>query len=298
MIRLVRYFSSASVICAIGESVGAEIETQFIDGERCAISVETSQLIIGDFVEKHRWNIADTKGLLITSITSSTGDRISYELGRHNIEFSSSPMSQDKIISHVRGQLEILYAIAEKYGAKPFFAPILDSKENLLVIPDKRDATWLALDGKDALNLLARTSAVQFTIDIPPENAIYCLNLLGTSINVFLSDYPQEALWREYIRKSNAGYEPSRYGGPIFFDNLNHYCRELVRHKMVSPDGRLVRFSEQKNPDVSLFLRSIWWYFRLRRYGEKMCIEVRPLARRTDDMLEEQLQSVMAILES
>lgn len=295
MEKLVKYFTENAVSCALGESIGIEVETQFFDSDGEPISVETSQSIIRELVSKHDWVVAKTKGQLITEIESPDGDRILYELGRHNIELSTAPLPQDQLIGRARNQLGLLYAVAARFGSTPSFEPVFETNENLLVIPDERDAIWLKLDGRDALNLLARCSAVQFTIDVAPEKAIQCLNKLGASINRFLHDYPQDLLWRRYIAESKAGYDPLRYGGPLMFRDLKDYCLQLMKQKVVV-GPKLAPFNEVQNLDISLFLRSVWWYFRLKRYGIKLCIEVRPLARRNDEALEAQLQLVMGIL--
>lgn len=33
---------------------------------------------------------------------------------------------------------------------------------------------------------------------------------------------------------------------------------------------------------TELFLRSVWWHYRLRRYGNTLAVECRPFARRED----------------
>ncbi|MFA7310211.1 MAG: hypothetical protein WC050_04895, partial [Candidatus Paceibacterota bacterium] len=157
---------------------------------------------------------------------------------------------------------------------------------------------WLALDGKKALVPLARISAVQFTVDVTLDDAMPKLNRLLAECDRFLSDYPQDAVWREYIRSSSAGYRSDRYGGPREFTSLGHYCDELARHAAVRGTS-LVPFSEaaiESNAEITLFIRSVWWYFRLRRYGYNLCIEVRPLPRRRDEMLQSQLDMVLDIV--
>ena len=36
---------------------------------------------------------------------------------------------------------------------------------------------------------------------------------------------------------------------------------------------------------IDLFLRSVWWHYRLRRYGDTLALETRPFARRGDEAL-------------
>ena len=177
------------------------------------------------------------------------------------------------------------------------FAPIYAGNGNYLALPDDRDATWLELDGKAALSPLARISAVQFTLDIDLDSAIRVLNRFLGSRELLLATYPQDDIWREYVRSSAAGYREDRYGGPSQFGSLEHYCSELASHSVVHGPA-LVPFDQAliwSNEDISLFIRSIWWYFRLRRYGWNLCVEVRPLARRRDDELPIQLEQVCEI---
>jgi cytidylate kinase len=68
----------------------------------------------------------------------------------------------------------------------------------------------------------------------------------------------------------------------------------LAKHDVVV-DGKLVPFTEAKQ-DIDLFLRSIWWNFRLRRYNNRLCIEIRTLARRTDKDGQRDLDMVLSIL--
>ncbi|MBI5732783.1 hypothetical protein HY967_02360 [Candidatus Jorgensenbacteria bacterium] len=295
MKKLLRYFMAGAKSCEIGKSVGMEVETQFVTRNGAPIDLETSQRIIREFMMRFGWSVKSTKGDLITEAVSQEGDKLLYELGRHNLEFSSCVCTASSVVSHMRTLLDGLYRVASEFYAYPFFGPVLETDENLLVIPDERDAAWLTLDGKEPLNLLARTSSVQFTVSVKPRQAIDCINKLGESISRFLVDYPQEALWRRYILESKAGYNPLRYGGPMKFDSIEDYCEKLASHDVVQ-GSRLVPYSEVKDLNIPLFLRSVWWYFRLRRYGSDLCIEVRTLSRKNDELFNKQLQMVLDIL--
>lgn len=296
MTRLVEYFTRGVGSYALAETIGMEVETQFLDrASRGPMTREISQLILQEFARQYGWTVTDTRGRLVTEISSPAGDKMKYELGRHNMEVISVPLPPRFLVPHVRGVLTRLYAVVAPYGASPFFGPVVETDEDVLIIPDERDQIWVELDGREPLNLLARSSAVQFTIDVPVADAIRCLNSLGRSIDRFLADYPQERLWRRYIRESRAGYDLLRYGGPLAFDSLHDYCVKLSHHAVVS-GTRLVDFENAANFDIPLFLRSVWWYFRLKRYGEKLCIEVRPLARRGDEDLMHQLDFVMGMV--
>jgi len=110
-----------------------------------------------------------------------------------------------------------------------------------------------------------------------------------------LADFPQDAVWKRYIVDSSAKYLSNRYGGPLAFESLEDYCQALARHDVVQ-GTRLVPFQDVSNLEVSLYLRSIWWHFRLKRYGNALCIEVRPMARRADEQFQHQLDKVLAIV--
>ena len=191
---------------------------------------------------------------------------------------------RENVLENTEGILKTLYEAAAEVGGFPYFHPILNTDENLLVIPDQRDAIWLELDGREALELLARISAVQFTISVSLNSAIPCLNMLGEGVGKFLKNYPQEECWRRYIKESKANYHAMRYGGPLFFDGIEDYCEKLTKHDVVVGQ-KLVPYNQARDLDIPLYLRSIWWYFRLRRYHNELCIEVRPLGRWDDRMI-------------
>lgn len=305
--KLLHYFTDG-LNSSSNDSIGIEVETSFIEKyTRRPITRETSQLILASLC-KGNWRCATRRGDIISAITNESGDIISYDLGRQNIELSAAPSDMENVIPEAKKCLAELYAAAEQHGSVPFFGPVLPTDEDLLVIPDERDATWIRVDGRGPLNLLAKTSAVQFTIEVTPAKAIEILNRLGYFIYEFLgctaamnqgeypSLYPQEINWRRYISESAAGYDPLRYGGPLQFKDLEDYCIQLSRHQVVT-DNRLVPCTEESLRDISLFLRSIWWYFRLRRYGNRLCIEVRPNARGQDQEMEHRLALIRHLVE-
>lgn len=291
--QLMKYFGRAS---AFGDRIGSEIETFFVNDDGNAITIEQSQRIFQELVSR-RWKATAHKGNRVTEVRRD-GCKALYELGFPNIELAVAPCERREIVTRTRQRLEELYGAAERCGAFPMFAPIFVGNGNYLVLPDDRDETWQAVDGVKALKPLARISAVQFTIDVPFNKAIEMLNRLHIGRGSFLAKYPQDKVWRTYIRVSKAGYKQDRYGGPAEFNDLDHYCAELSRHEVVG-DTRLIPF-EIANLDsdekVSLFVRSVWWYFRLRRYGRQLCIEVRPIPRRRDELLRHQLAEVLDIM--
>lgn len=277
--------------------MGSEIETFFVDREGEAISIQQSQAMLRTLVSPMGWQLVTKKGELITEVRKGTS-RVLYELGYPNLELAVCVHERENIIGHGRSLLEELYDAAARCGAYPLFLPIFRSDGNYLAIPDERDATWLSLDGKDSLSPLARISAVQFTINVRAEQAIEKLNRLLAERPMFLENYPQDRVWRTYVESSPAGYRSDRYGGPDKFDSIEHYAYELSQHKVVS-GSKLVPFEEAElgsNESISLFVRSVWWHFRLRRYGPNLCIEVRPLPRLRDDCLDGQLEKVLSIM--
>ncbi len=260
---LVDYFTEGIASSTL-DSIGAEIETMFVDIDGNPIQVATSQKLLG-LLAKQGWRVVSRKGKLITTLEDRFGNKIFYELGRHNLELSTIATNLKEILRIVRTCLGQMYTAGEKVQAFPYFAPVLTGTEDLLVIPDERDATWLELDGRAALAPLARTASVQFTFAVDPVQAIRILNKFGQNISAFLADYPQDAIWRKYIRTSSAEYQPTRYGGPLVFSCLQEYCDQLMSHDVVQ-GTKLVPFAEVADLDIPLFLRSIWWHFRLKRY--------------------------------
>jgi len=293
MQRLSKYFTEG-IVSETLHSIGAEIETQFFDEIGFAISTETSQNMLKLLTEKG-WRITGKKGGLITSLADTEGNQINYELGRHNIEISTVPSTSDNITSVMRNCLDQLYWSAEKVGAEPYFAPVFIDDDDLLIIPDERDANWLQLDGRSALAPLAKISSVQFTFSVSTEDAVLMLNKLGENVDLFLNDYPQDGVWKRYIEQSKAGYLSERYGGPLMFESIDDYCLKLAKNKVVVGTS-LVPYSEVTELNIPLYLRSIWWYFRLKRYGNDLCIEVRPIPRRRDSQFDSQLKNVLEIV--
>jgi hypothetical protein len=191
-----------------------------------------------------------------------------------------------------------LYLASRVCCAYPLFKPIIDSTEDLLVIADERDVEWLQLDGRKHLAPLAKTASVQFTVETRgPEHAIFLLRKLASNSSQFLcrNPYDQEKIWRTYIRNSDAGYKESRYG-VVIPETIEQYVDMLAEHDVVM-DGRLVPFAQAEQENIDLFLRSIWWNFRLRRYNDRLCIEVRTLARRKDAQIFKDFKTLMSIIQ-
>lgn len=293
MQKLIDYFTDGIKSRTV-ETVGAEVETQFVNEYNEPISVQASQQMLSHLAESG-WSVMCRKGCLITTLVDKFGNKIFYELGRHNIEVATAISTQKNVVGIAQRCLNQVYEAGSVAGAHPYFSPILDGDEDLLVIPDKRDAVWLELDGRTALAPLARTSSVQFTVSVSLPEAVTILNKLGRQIEVFMNDFPQDGVWKKYIADSSAGYRSDRYGGPLAFESLDDYCMALVRHDVVR-GTRLAPFSSVPDVDIPLYLRSIWWHFRLKRYNNALCIEVRPMARRQDEQFPRQLEKVLDII--
>lgn len=287
--RFSAYFRNTRTPGSLPKRIGMEVETSFTniqDGK--PISADCSQRML----RKLPWKVVTTKGDMITVLETPDGSRVLYELGRQNLELSLAPYHAKQVVSKGVELLNQIYSVAESVGAEPHFSPILDTNEDLLIVPDERDANWVMLDGRPALNLLTKCSAVQFTFDISYQQAISYIAKLISKLPVFLRDYPQDQLWRRYITESEASYKEDRYGGPLTFESVEDYCTNLLQHDVVS-DGVLVPQNQISNYDLNTFIRSVWWYFRLRNYNNTLCLEVRPLPRRTDNELYFQLQQVL-----
>lgn len=291
MQRLLSFFSDGIESRPAGR-IGMEVETSFIDEAGQPISLARSQQLFQALLATERWEIAQRKGEFIAELRGRDGDVVRYELGRQNIEVSTIPQSANRIVTHTWLLLAELYQAALAVQSYPYFGPILRADGDLLAVPDERDVTWLKLDGRQALNALANTTSVHFVLDTTPDKAIAAINRLNEHLARFLTDFPQDANWRYYIANSLANYEPTRYGGPGAFASLHDYCCQLASHRVVTPAG-LIPFAAAQ-PDINLFLRSLWWHFRLRRYGRTLCIEARPNGRYDDACFPVQLNRILA----
>ncbi|MDR2063860.1 MAG: hypothetical protein LBQ02_03705 [Candidatus Nomurabacteria bacterium] len=307
MNQLLEYFTNGvKKTLPQGRKVGMEIETQFSlsqpeHGNLIPAPISVSQRAMRQLA-KGDWEVRGQKGDFISSIGNSRGDLISYELGRHNMEVSTAPQPVDTIIAHALHLCQVLEQAmtdvnagvsAVKLPVFPEWPAEMDAA--LLAIPDARDANWVKLDGIDALAPLALISSVQFTVDITPDEAIPMLNRLGSRIDRFLADFPQEKIWHDYIRGSKAKYQDRRYGGKVWFDSMKDYCNELSQYDVVE-NQKMVPFYEN-GLDIPLFVRSVWWYFRLKRYGDQLCIEVRPFPRRQDYYFAQHLEFLRQVMQ-
>lgn len=291
--RLSAWFREADAAKLAG-SLGLEIETSFVDERGQPITLAQSQCIFKALCGRG-WKTRAVRNGLLTELASPYGDKLLYDLGRQNLEVSTAPGSRQFVLERAEECLSALYASSCRIGAFPCFNPVLNTDEDLLVIPDERDAAWLALDGRQTLNKIARTTSVQVSVDVPMSEAIPAINRLWDSAKTFAADYPQDALWRQYIAESFAPYRLDRYAGPQQFDDLDDYCSRLAEQAVVQ-GSRLVSQDMAGEYDIGLFIRSVWWWFRLRRQGQKLCIEIRPMPRRSDEVIAQQLDTALRLI--
>ena len=249
-----------------GAVVGIEIETQFSDADGNPISTDVTDRIL-----------AATIG----------GCSVKLELGRQNIELSVKPdTSFIRAYDKAKYCLDKLYRLARSFGcyARLEPSPFTFWPKPLLYVQEERDQTWVDLDGERALEHLCRCSSVQFTIDVNPKDAIRWINRLWEA-KLHEADYQvNDILWKSYIAESRFGYRIDRYGGPSGFDDVDDYVSRLEEHP------RLMGGNED------MFLRSVWWHYRLRRYGNSMALEIRPMARRYDEDIREKWKLIADIL--
>lgn len=267
---LYEYFTNGTRGSKTGKTIGMEIETDFVRDNGTSISSRVAATILQ--ARNGRPRVC----------------RHQLELGRQKIELAIAPQpNQQLLIEAAYDSLEWLYRLAAEYGAYPLLEPEIVTDQQLLWVQEERDELWVNLDGRDALEQLCRCSSFQFTMSVNPEEAIPILNQLWQA-GVHEWDYDlNNARWLAYIALSRAGYLSDRYGGPVGFEDLYDYVYQLSRHDVVMHNGRIVRYSVEQLPDpnIDLFLRSIWWHYRLRRYGDTLALEMRPFARRSDDQI-------------
>lgn len=270
MQRILDFFCVGTEQTVTAAKVGMEIETQFLDSQGQPVKPQ------------------DTREILSRATLAPDFCELKLELGCHNFELNIKPHKNPYVlISKAKEALGWLYKIAESLGYYPVFepAPLMHKAGELLFLADRRDELWVKLDGRLALEYLCRCSSVQFIIDVNPADAIGWINRLWQS-RAHEYDYAKnDWLWRRYIAESLFGYQSDRYAGPSRFESFKDYAQKLAEHVVVMHKGRPCRQSiEQiKNLDINLFLRSVWWHYRLRRYGEMLALEIRPFSRRSDE---------------
>lgn len=279
--------------------VGIEVETLFRGSNGGLMTFRQSQGLFARLMQRGNWTPSSTAPCgSVVDIVDPENNRLKYDAGHANIELATSPAQLADILPSCRGCLHELYGAAARVEAAPYFGPIAPSEEDTLIALTPRDRSWLQVDGRDAFAPIARIASVQFTFGVPREKAIEWLNRLAGSLDEFIGGFPQHSIWRQYIEKSRAGYRPCRFGGPLRFGSFEEYCHELSKHHVIEVENsRLTPFGDIEDLDVPQFLRSVWWFFRLRRYGNELCIEIRPIGRWDDERIEWWLRRVAEIVD-
>ena len=280
---LTQYFTNSTAGTVTGGQIGCEIETDFVDAATGYPIEETASRAI----------IATTDG-------RPSDCQHKLELGRQKFELAIAPCHTfGHLLERAQESLAWLYQTAARYGALPRMAPEISWEGNLLdESSDPRDEVWLKLDGRRALEELCRCSSVQFTVDVNPRDAVAVLSALWAAKLHELDYAPNHQRWLRYIKYSAAGYAADRYAGPDGFDSLDDYTARLAEHHVVMHRGQPVKLAPAVVPDldVDLFLRSVWWHYRLRRYGDTLAVEIRPFARRSDDCIERYWGHIASVL--
>jgi len=294
---LYQLFTSGTHNTVTGGKIGCEVETIFTDHNGSPLNDQAVTAFFDRAVGKHGCMVASTYRVhgreYVDSIRDRYGSIISKEIGACNIEVATVPLRRADVVDRVRSSLDDLCCVL---GYPRYGGPILHSADSLLPLePSPREMEFLALDGHEVTNMMAGTSSVQFTVDVSPEDAVVCLSNLATQLPLFLREYPQDASWKRYVLESKAGYRADRYGGPLVFTSLMDYCKHLAEHKVIS-GGRLAEEGEVRSVDLHQFIKSVWWYFRLKRYGETLCVEIRPQARGPDDAIPSQLDLALSAM--
>ncbi len=265
--KLFRYFTDGTQNTVTGQRVGMEIETSFVDQYGRPITVEQSRAILARGAD-YRPSYANVKR----------------ELGQQMLELNLDPQrSRDDLFGTMYEGLYWLYGIAAEYGAFPLTQPDFDPASGLLVTAeDPRDDLWLQMDGRGPLEQLTRCSSVQFTVDVNPEDAIPFLN---NARGVSAQYRANNMRWEQYIAGSRANYRADRYKGPSNFADMGDYVRQLTQNNVVMEQGRAHNepIENFEDFDRDLFLRSVWWGNRLRRYGDTLAVEMRQFGRCPDE---------------
>ncbi len=314
MERLLNYFQSASLCPKDQRKLGIEIETLFINKQnKKPISLETSQNIFSALVAKGWKIVSKSETGFITGISLANKWFLGVDLGWNNFELTTPATEETEFCwEELAEVLRMIYSVADKFGAEPLFSPYDGCCDiNTLMLPDKRDQIWIELDGQEPLQVLGHIACVHFNIDLTSieegMNWINKLNLLFyakiiTPKNPLVWQHNQ--IWWYYIRKSFAKYESERYGYPPV-GSISDYCLILSLLKVVmNKKGNNIykcnppfAFMYTPDPDIDLFLRSVWWYSRLRVRNGKLTIEIRNVPRFQDRDIKKHFNIIKEILD-
>ena len=284
--KLVRYLTEGTQETKTAASIGLEVETDYLNRQGQPPTEEQARLI------------------LATTDKRPKGCSHKLELGRQKFEVSVAPQPTFALAYEATPEaLDWLNAVVLSFsGGYPQYAPEVSFEAcpgNLLFVQEERDEVWVNLDGRRALEELTRCSSVQYTISVSPKEAIVLLNHLQAA-KVHEWDYAaNHRRWLNYIQLSAAGYPLDRYGGSESFESLAEYCGKLAQYPVVMHQGQPMRQHVDAVVDLNtdLFLRSVWWHYRLRRYDEILALEIRPFARRSDEAIRQTWERLAHVLE-
>lgn len=313
MERLVQYFSKAHCCTPENRQLGVEIETLFVDREGHPITRYVSQSIFQDLVSSNGWQIMERVGGFFSRIRNLVGWELSVDLGWNNIELIPGPEALSSFSwDAMNAVLGEVYRVAATHSAYPLFGPHDDSLDvDTLAVPDERDRVWIELDGQLPLQTLGHIASIHYNVDlVSPEEGIEWIADLNKEyypkiLEVYDTPaYAHNSVWRRYIKESLAGYEDWRFGY-CPGQSLELYCWWLsvvrvVMNKM--PDGSLYRclparsFAQTEDPDIDLFLRSVWWYTRMRVRGGNLVMEIRNVPRFEDEAIEREWDVIKGIV--
>ena len=289
MERIKKYFENVETCQISDRRIGIETESLAVNKwNRKPISLDTSQRMMRRLIEEYGYKIIEEKNNLITRVEKG-GFEIFYELGWNNFELITPPFLIDDINAlsseHDRALQELNF-VGESSGVETLNTSWDGYYLNSLVMPDKRDEIWLKLDGP-ALYPLGHIASIHLNIDLVSIDE-------GMKWIKILNDYfrkvqwpanKNEEIWKRYLALSMAEYEKTRYGQPP--ENFSDYCRKLSEYKVVMnrSNGELEimkpvkSFTETANVDFDLFIRSVWWWSRLRVRNGKLVLEIRDIPR-------------------
>ncbi len=282
--------------------IGIEVETLVIDSNNQPITRQTSQTMFQWLIDQQSWQATSHKGGFV--ITLQKGDfTLLYELGWNNLELTTPAMtSLPKLLEQTTAALSELNEATNATGSKILPASYDGCVgQDTLMLPDDRDRIWVDLDGP-ALSVLGHIASVHLNIDLTSIEE--GLALTARYLELFergedgWPDAATQDIRNRYITESTADYEPDRYGNPpLTFDA---YCQRLAEMKVVMNQGvngleiasPARPFAANKEVDIDLFLRSIWWRTRLRVRGDKLVLELRDIPRTTDEQLKKDVMMV------
>jgi hypothetical protein len=256
-------------------------------------------------VRQHDWQIKTMKGGCIAELAKRESDAHSlewllcYDLGWNLFELIT-PTDRvgnrtlfDETCFHLQNEL---YTAAKEENAEPVIGCADESDENTLMLPDDRDQVWLELDGP-ALQHIGHIASVHYNIDL--VNVAEGMAWMERLNSIYrASGWPPTQVrsrWSKYLNGSQARYESTRYGPPPtrFDDYLELLCAHKVVMQRISDDGSLtmvpapqpLAVGRPEGFEEEMFLRSVWWWSRLRVRGRQLVLEIRGTPRQSDDAI-------------